>query len=204
MNVNKLKKYSRPFCTSKTGLIIKVNELIRNLEIKLYEKNDGDFTLNKIRSKHDLKIYVINHVKSICIENKVSYADVSSYIISSLSKRLISMIDMLQTQKNEGDLEVTKRIKDLIFTVTDIMLFFFSVNPTVSSSYKLSKTMFVVNNYLNDISSDYSSIFMTSIVNTAETINFGENDNGLFIDDFISIEKVNLILAATFLGIITS
>ncbi|HAS1933614.1 TPA: reverse transcriptase, partial [Enterobacter hormaechei] len=80
---------------------------------------------------------------------------------------------MLQTQKNEGDLEVTKRIKDLIFTVTDIMLFFFSVNPTVSSSYKLSKTMFVVNNYLNDISSDYSSIFMTSIVNTAETINFG-------------------------------
>lgn len=200
LNVNKLKKYSRPFCTSKTGLIIKVNELIRNLEIKLYEKNDGGFTLNKIRSKHDLKIYVINHVKSICIENKVSYADVSSYIISSLSKRLISMIDMLQTQKNEGDLEVTKRIKDLIFTVTDIMLFFFSVNPTVSSSYKLSKTMFVVNNYLNDISSDYSSIFMTSIVNTAETINFGENDNGLFIDDFISIEKVNLILAATFFG----
>lgn len=200
LNVNKLKKYSRPFCTSKTGLIIKVNELIRNLEIKLYEKNDGGFTLNKIRSKHDLKIYVINHVKSICIENKVSYADVSSYIISSLSKRLISIIDMLQTQKNEGDLEVTKRIKDLIFTVTDIMLFFFSVNPTVSSSYKLSKTMFVVNNYLNDISSDYSSIFMTSIVNTAETINFGENDNGLFIDDFISIEKVNLILAATFFG----
>lgn len=200
LNVNKLKKYSRPFCTSKTGLIIKVNELIRNLEIKLYEKNDGGIALNKIRSKHDLKIYVINHVKSICIENKVSYADVSSYIIASLSKRLISIIDILQTQENEGDLEVKKRIKDFIFTVTDIMLFFFSVNPTVSSSYKLSKTMFVVNTYLNDISSDYSSIFMTSIVNTAETINFGENDNGLFIDDFISIEKVNLILAATFFG----
>ncbi|EAR9955836.1 RNA-directed DNA polymerase, partial [Salmonella enterica] len=79
LNVNKLKKYSRPFCTSKTGLIIKVNELIRNLEVKLYEKNDGDFALNKIRSKHDLKIHIINHVKSICIENHVSYADVSSY-----------------------------------------------------------------------------------------------------------------------------
>ncbi|EAM8535173.1 hypothetical protein HJA00_003091 [Salmonella enterica] len=103
-------------------------------------------------------------------------------------------------QKNKDDVEVKKRIKDLIFTITDIMLFFFSVNPTVSSSYKLSKTMVVVNNYLNEISSDYSSIFMTALVNTAETINFGENDNGLFIDDFISIEKVNLILAATFFG----
>ncbi|EOF1893463.1 hypothetical protein O9K82_004536, partial [Salmonella enterica subsp. enterica serovar Schwarzengrund] len=41
---------------------------------------------------------------------------------------------------------------------------------------------------------------MTSLVNTAENINFGDNDNGLFIDDFISIEKVNLILAATFFG----
>ncbi|MEA0136068.1 reverse transcriptase, partial [Escherichia coli] len=60
LNVNKLKKYSRPFCTSKTSLIVKVNELIRNLEIKLYEKRDSGFTLNKIRSKHDLKIYVIN------------------------------------------------------------------------------------------------------------------------------------------------
>ncbi len=200
LNVNKLKKYSRPFCTSKTGLIIKVNELIRNLEIKLYEKKDGDFTLNKIRSKHDLKMHVINHVKSICIENKVSYADVSSYIISSLSKRLISTINFLKTQQNEDDVEVKKRIKDLIFIITDIMLFFFSVNPTVSSSYKLSKTMVVVNDYLNDISSDYSTIFMTALVNTAETINFGENDNGLFIDDFISIEKVNLILAATFFG----
>lgn len=62
--------------------------------------------------------------------------------------------------------------------------------------------MVVVNNYLNEISSDYSSIFMTTLVNAAENINFGENDNGLFIDDFISIEKVNLILAATFLEII--
>ncbi|MFL4462128.1 reverse transcriptase, partial [Escherichia coli] len=75
-------------------MIVKVNELIRNLEIKLYEKRDSGFTLNKIRSKHDLKIYVINHVKSICIENQVSYSDVSSYIISSLSKRLISIIDI--------------------------------------------------------------------------------------------------------------
>ncbi|EJB8885101.1 RNA-directed DNA polymerase [Escherichia coli] len=200
LNVNKLKKYSRPFCTSKISLIVKVNELIRNLEIKLYEKRDSGFTLNKIRSKHDLKIYVINHVKSICIENQVSYSDVSSYIISSLSKRLISIIDILRVQENEDDVDVKKRIKDLIFTITDIMLFFFSVNPTVSSSYKLSKTMVVVNNYLNEISSDYSSIFMTTLVNAAENINFGENDNGLFIDDFISIEKVNLILAATFFG----
>ncbi|EBE6371174.1 RNA-directed DNA polymerase, partial [Salmonella enterica] len=34
LNKNKFKKYSRPFCTSKTGLIIKVNELIQNLESK--------------------------------------------------------------------------------------------------------------------------------------------------------------------------
>lgn len=70
------------------------------------------------------------------------------------------------------------------------MLFFFSVNPTVSSSYKLSKTMVVVNNYLNEISSDYSSIFMTTLVNAAENINFGENDNGLFIDDFIQLKRL--------------
>lgn len=202
LNINKLKKYSRPFCTSKTGLIIKVNELVRNLEGKLYKRIDGDIFLNKIRSKHDLKVNMINNIKSICVDNKVSYTDISSYLISSLSKRLILIIDFFPVEKIKGDVEIRKNIKDIIFLVTDIMLFFFSVNPTVSSSYKLSKTMVIVNDYLKMLSSDYSSIFMTTLIDTAENINFGENDNGLFIDGFISIEKVNLILAATFLGII--
>ncbi|HBW2483674.1 TPA: RNA-directed DNA polymerase, partial [Klebsiella pneumoniae] len=92
LNINKLKKYSRPFCTSKTGLIIKVNELVRNLEGKLYKRIDGDIFLNKIRSKHDLKVNMINNIKSICVDNKVSYTDISSYLISSLSKRLILII----------------------------------------------------------------------------------------------------------------
>ena len=200
LNINKLKKYSRPFCTSKTGLIIKVNELVRNLERKLYERIDGNISLNKIRSKHDLKVNMINNIKSICIDNKVSYTDISSYLISSLSKRLISIINLFPVEKIKGEVEILKNIKDIIFSVTDIMLFFFSVNPTVSSSYKLSKTMVVVNDYLKVLSNDYSSIFMTTLIDTAENINFGENDNGLFIDDFISIEKVNLILAATFFG----
>ncbi|HCH0559958.1 TPA: RNA-directed DNA polymerase, partial [Escherichia coli] len=200
LNINKLKKYSRPFCTSKTGLIIKVNELVRNLEGKLYKRIDGDIFLNKIRSKHDLKVNMINNIKSICVDNKVSYTDISSYLISSLSKRLILIIDFFPVEKIKGDVEIRKNIKDIIFLVTDIMLFFFSVNPTVSSSYKLSKTMVIVNDYLKMLSSDYSSIFMTTLIDTAENINFGENDNGLFIDGFISIEKVNLMLAATFFG----
>ncbi|ECE7863298.1 RNA-directed DNA polymerase, partial [Salmonella enterica subsp. enterica serovar Teko] len=198
LNKNKFKKYSRPFCTSKTGLIIKVNELIQNLESKLYEKHDGNIVLNKIRNKHDLKVYMINNIKSICLDSQASYSDVSSYLLSSLSKRLIALIHHFSFEKNKD--EEFKKIKDVIFTLSDLMLFFFSVNPTVSSSYKLSKTMIIINDYLKGISSDYSNIFMTSLVNTAENINFGDNDNGLFIDDFISIEKVNLILAATFFG----
>lgn len=200
LNINKLKKYSRPFCTSKTGLIIKINEMVRNLERKLYERIDGNIYLNKIRSKHDLKVNMINNIKSICIDNKVSYTDISSYLISSLSKRLISIINFFPVEKIKGEVEIFKNIKDIIFLVTDIMFFFFSVHPTVSSSYKLSKTMVIVNDYLKILSIDYSSIFMTTLIDTAENINFGENDNGLFIDKFISIEKVNLILAATFFG----
>ncbi|MBX9489372.1 antiviral reverse transcriptase Drt3b [Yersinia enterocolitica] len=198
LNTNKFKKYSRPFCTSKTGLIIKVNELIQNLELKLYKKHDGIITLNNIRNKHDLKVYMINNIKSICLDRQSSYSDVSAYLLSSLSKRLISLIHYFSLGENKD--EEIKKIKDVIFTLSDLMLFFFSVNPTVSSSYKLSKTMIIINDYLKGISTDYSNIFMTSLVNTAENINFGDNDNGLFIDDYISIEKVNLILAATFFG----
>ncbi|ECV3568735.1 reverse transcriptase, partial [Salmonella enterica subsp. enterica serovar Schwarzengrund] len=131
LNKNKFKKYSRPFCTSKTGLIIKVNELIQNLESKLYEKHDGNIVLNKIRNKHDLKVYMINNIKSICLDSQASYSDVSSYLLSSLSKRLIALIHHFSFEKNKD--EEFKKIKDVIFTLSDLMLFFFSVNPTVSS-----------------------------------------------------------------------
>lgn len=198
LNENKFKKYSRPFCTSKTGLIIKINELIQNLESKLYEKHDGIIKLKNIRNKHDLKVYMINNIKSICLDRHSSYSDVSAYLLSSLSKRLIALIHYFSLGDNND--EEIKKIKDVIFILSDLMLFFFSVNPTVSSSYKLSKTMIITNDYLKCISRDYMNIFMTSLVDTAENINFGDNDNGLFIDDFISIEKVNLILAATFFG----
>lgn len=198
LNTNKFKKYSRPFCTSKTGLITKINELIQNLESKLYKKHDGIIILNKIINKHDLKVYVINNIKSICLDRQSSYSDVSAYLLSSLSKRLISLIHYFSLEKNNH--EEIKKIKDVIFTLSDLMLFFFSVNPTVSSSYKLSKTMIIINDYLKDVSNDYRNIFMTSLINTAENIKFGDNGNGLFIDDYISIEKVNLILAATFFG----
>lgn len=199
LNSTKLKKYSRPFCTSKTGVIVKINDLLKDLECKLFNKENNEIAINAIKSKHSMKVYVINKVKSICLDSHSSYSDISSYIISSLSRRLISFTQEFSAEKIK-DKELLKNIKDIIFIFSDLMSFFFSVSPTVSSSYKFSKTMVIVDEYLENISNDYSCIFMTKLINDIESVNYGENDNGLFVDDFISIEKVNLILSTTFFG----
>lgn len=202
LNNNKMQKYNRPFCTKKTSIIIKINELIKSLERKIYEKNGDSRDIKRIRNHHELKRYFINNSKSICIDCGMDYSSVSAYLISSLSKRVItlihnnSVVDLLK----EDDREKVKKVKDVIFIMSDLMFFFFSVNPSVSASYKFSKTMVIISNYLEDLSEDYKNLFMTNLVYTAETLNFGDKENGLFVDGYISIEKINVILSTTFFG----
>jgi len=200
LNNQKLQKHQRPFCTKKTSIIIKVNELIKNLEGKIYSREGDNKDLNKIRRHHDIKKYFINNTKSICVDSEVDYNSVSSYLISSLSIRIITLIHENSPEKFIEDKDKVKKVKDAIFLLTDLMLFFFSVNPTVSASYKFSKTMVLVKNYLEVLSLDYKYIFMTNLVHTIETLNFGEKENTLLVEGYISIEKINVILSTTFFG----
>lgn len=200
LNNQKLQKYQRPFCTKKTSIIIRVNELINNLESKIYEKNEGIKELKKIRRHHDLKKYFINNIKSICVEGETDYSNVSSYLISSLSIRVITLIHENPIKDTTDDIEKIRKVKNVIFLLTDLMFFYFSVNPSVSASYKFSKTMVLIKNYLEKLSKDYMNIFMTNLVFSIESLNFGDKENSLFVDGYISIEKINVILSTSFFG----
>lgn len=200
LNNQKLQKYQRPFCTKKTSIIIKINELIKNLEEKIYNRVGDNKELSKIRRHHDIKKYFINNTKSICVDSNADYNSVSSYLISSLSIRVIALMHDNVPDKFTDDKDKIKKVKDVIFLLADLMLFFFSVNPTVSASYKFSKTMVLIKNYLEVLSIDYKYIFMTNFIHTIETLNFGEKENSLLVDGYISIEKINVILSTTFFG----
>lgn len=200
LNNQKLQKYQRPFCTRKTSIIIRVNELINNLESKIYEKNEGQKEIKKIRKHHDLKKYFINNVKSICVQGDTDYSSVSSYLISSLSIRVITLIHENPKKDIIDDIEKIRKVKNVMFLLADLMFFYFSVNPTVSASYKFSKTMVLVKNYLEELSKDYMNIFMTNLLFSIESLNFGDKENSLFVDGYISIEKINVILSTTFFG----
>lgn len=198
LNVSKFERYSRPFCTKKTGVLTKVNSSINELYSKLYSKSDGVVSLAKIKDKHKFKLHFINNIKAICVDSGSSYDEVSSYVISSLAKTIMYVMHKFPVDTINSDDETKTKVKDIVFILSDIMLFFFSVSPRVSSSYKLSKIMVLAGCYLRELSSDYSRVFMDSLVNSVENINFGKGDDGVFIDGFISIEKINLVLSATF------
>ncbi|EKN4005652.1 hypothetical protein NUF69_001528, partial [Yersinia enterocolitica] len=95
--------------------------------------------------------------------------------------------------------EKRKELKDVIIILLDLMLFYYSVHPHISSSYKISKSIAALNYFFNDVLSEYSDIFKVTVVSSIDSLNFivdKKND----IEGYVAIEKLNLILATSSFG----
>lgn len=206
LNESKIEKYDRPFCTNKSALIIKLKRLLSEFDSLLFHKSkdlmDKNMYINEIRSSSAIKRYFINNVKTILLESNLLYGDLSSYLISSLSKRLFNLMDLYDNDlglEKIKEKEKRKELKDVIIILLDLMLFYYSVHPHISSSYKISKSIAALNHFFNDILSEYSDIFKVTVVSSIDSLNFivdKKND----IEGYVAIEKLNLILATNSFG----
>lgn len=201
LNNQKLIKLQRPFCTKKTSIISKIDDLLQKLKDELLiEKNDIIY-LN-IDKKYNAYKNFINATKSICFENNSSYVEISSYIISSLCKITEKIIRHFNLEKIESTIDdlIKVKIKDTIFIISDLMIFYYSVYPFISSSYIITKAIILTDNYLGLISQDYQNIFRTKITHAAENLYMPNINVKNGTSENEPIEKLNLILSTTFFG----
>ena len=203
INDNKLKKYSRPFCTEKSHTIIGLDEIIKHLECNLFDakKTEGRsiFFAKNIYNRHKFTHAFINKVKRICILNDDGYSDVSAYLISVCYFRIERLIDSSRsyTAKQFSNYALDSRMA--ISILMEIMFFFYSVHPTIPASNKLSKTIIIVDEFIKNKLPHYLPFIRTEVM---------ENINQLSLDrtkkdrreGYISIERLNILLATSEFG----
>lgn len=208
INENKIERYSRPFVTKKSASILEVSKEI-NLFLEKFtirQKKDDEHLIipKKINRLNKLKRNFINNIKSICYITTCDYSLVSNYIIASLFNRIINIIDSYSKEEN-SDEEFPAIYKDAFLLVLETIFFFYSVNPSVSSSYSLGKSIIFSYKFFEEEISKYELTLKQRILELAIKllkqdnidINFSAQD---FREGLVPLEKLNVILSISELG----
>lgn len=210
----KTHKYSRPFCTEKSALVVGLNMVLNELESSLFEVH----YFNKTRQIFPKKIYrklgfknnFIDKVKKLCVENKSDYSLPSNFLISVFNKRINEVIshyhayikNIRHDAQNEGkNLEHELHDGVLIFRDTlelllNLTLFFYSVKPSLSASNKVSQSIIKVDRFVLEKMPEYLPFMRTFIMySISENLYFSHEDS--YREGFTHIEQLNILLATS-------
>ena len=199
LNSLKLEKYSRPFQTNKSQLITRLQTDFAKLETTLIEKVDTDegtfFIPSYIFKASALKIDFIKNVKSTCFDAGVGYSMASNFLIACLSNFLERLIDKYPSIPLDNR-PPNERYFSIVNIVLELLFFLYTVQPSVNTSFRLSKSIVLSIKFLNELDAQ-RSVFTTELLTqwTYELVSSFEKNNPDLALTKIPVELLNVFLA---------
>jgi hypothetical protein len=213
---NKLIKYKRPFCTEKSAVIVGINLIFVEFESSIFDTtHTGDSKRvipKKIHRKDRFTHSFIDKVKKLCVEHDCDYSYVSAYIIAVLYRRIKELIksdperrkivsakDITPEEKSELLKSGDFLLRDAFGITLDLTFFFYSVHPSLSASNRVAQSIVSVDRFLDKNLSDYLPYIRSLIMGNINNLSFElvSNDSR---DGFISLERLNILLATSEFG----
>lgn len=202
LHVNSAKSavYMRPFFTAKSKVVREVNVKVNEFTEKFLVEREGNSVLvPKEIYKVDRLIHsFIDAIKSTCSAESVGYDEVSSYLISAFFERVKRLINIESELQEDGDIE---KYRDAVIVFLDLMFFFYSVAPSVSSSYKLCASIILLSRFSEKHLGHYEKTVKQKIFDLSLELLDGDlSASGADVENFIFLEAVNVILAISDMG----
>lgn len=193
LNHEKQDRFERPFQTNKSQIIEDINLRLASLLNTAIEKDSHTKRLiPKYLYKSDAFVRsFVSSVKSCCFERGVGYDMVANYVISILCDVIEDLMNGYSRAESDDE---TYIVSFLVFL--ELIYFLYTVQPTVGSSFKVTKATilshkFFLDNYPDRVPflSERLTSWMTHIVQSIqpEQIRGGQ--------DKIPIEIMNIVLA---------
>jgi len=200
VNVTKSQRYIRPFFTAKSKVIRDVNAHVNAFTERFLEEKNSN-TVVVPREIHRIDRLVrsfIDSIKATCSAESVGYDEVSSYIISAFFERTKRLINIDKKIESEDDIQ---RYKDAIIVFLEVMYFFYSVAPSVSSSYKFCASIILLCRFSDQYLGPYESTIRQKVfdlsIRLLDCDTFGKRAD---VENFVSLEVINIILSLSDLG----
>jgi hypothetical protein len=199
-NESKGDKLSRPFVTRKSRIIHDSSHAVNAFVNSFLEEGKEKTSLQpkEIHDSRRLTLSFIEKVKSICSYNQISYDETSSYLISALTERIKKLANQNSIESSN---ELLRKYRDAVLVLLDVIYFLYSVAPSVASSYKFCTAIIVLIRFAERHLRAYEHTIKQRIYELTELLLAPEGKNEITsIDGFISLEAVNVVLAARELG----
>jgi hypothetical protein len=139
---DKTKKLDRPFITEKSRVIRDANINLANFTHKFLR---GD-THDKLHFVYPQRIWrsssllrgFLESMKASCFDHSTGYQSSSDYVIAALSGRIANLWGTVEVAEKAGKADGDTYLP-AVLVLLEASFFFYSVNPTVSSSHKLAQ-----------------------------------------------------------------
>ncbi|MDH6295328.1 Reverse transcriptase (RNA-dependent DNA polymerase) [Agrobacterium fabrum] len=150
LNNQKLQHFSRPFLTPKSHIVNATRNRLARLFETIVELGGQNLLLPKriLRPGAFVKSF-ISSIKSGCFEEDANYDMVANYVISSLCKRVERLIRDFDEAINH-DSGLIDLYPNSISALMELVFFFYTVNPTVASSYNVSRAIVLSSRFISE------------------------------------------------------
>ncbi|WP_231370282.1 antiviral reverse transcriptase Drt3b, partial [Bacteriovorax sp. BSW11_IV] len=198
-NERKLIKTERPFLSSKSKLIKEVQHVVADFFNELFDYGfDNEIELCKPKSikKNKKLIKFIDLIKMSCISNEMTYTDVSSFLQGCFYSRVKKNIQILEKMDFEYLIENRSDFVKNFSLIIELMFFFYSTSPSVSSSYSFAKSLIIIKRFFSSDKFEHEHSVEQLIYDY--TISFFENSMLESVEDRpfkeIQLESLNLLI----------
>jgi len=203
INTNKIRKHTRPFNTNMSNIVSHLKEEISKFEHMLFytEAVNGysRLCLHKINRRDSLYKHFINRIKQACHLQDAKFSDVSSYMIAILSNKALKTTTEYRISKNETRDEAILKYVNTLTLLLDLMFFFFTVSQNVVSSYKLAKTIIVLDRFIKNHGAQFLYRFRTRVMENYFAIEY-KRDSTDSRKNFVTLENLNILLSTSSFG----
>jgi len=198
VNDAKTGDFARPFVTPKSHMIDNAKKRLTAFFDGTIEKSSSGTIKPKRLFRADAVVKsLLSSVKSGCFEEGVGYDLIANYVISSLVKRIEALVtgfdELIAKSEVEHDL-----YPPLLLKLMEAIFFFYTVSPTVASSFSVSRAMIVLWRFLSDKLPDEmlsaSGQMQRWVSQLMRQPSFQEHLNK---QEKIPVEFLNIILAAS-------
>ena len=194
----------RPFITPKSRVILDANINLSAFCNKFlgageYEGERYVYPQRIWRSGSLLRGF-LDGMKADCFDHATGYNSSSDYIISALTSRIVNIVGTYGVAAEAGKAELVSYLPALLLLL-EALFFFYSVNPTVSSSHKVARSAILAARFARDHVPDRHQMLMEQIVRwTNQTLQSLRFSSPRTQNDCVPLEVLNILLVIGDMG----
>ena len=198
INHTKTSSYIRPIVTEKTSVInVTKFHLDRLFETALEKTVEGYVLPKKIYRPGAFSRNFITTIKEGCFREEVRYDAVSNYVLSSITKRIERLCgDFIEAGQRATDAK--DNYPNILDELTEILFFFYTTNPTVASSFDMSRAIILIDRFLKNNISDHALSYSELVHrNIRQLVRLQHLESINRRQDMIPVEFLNVVLSAS-------